>query len=96
MRNNIFLTLLALCFSIALCGQNVGIGTTMPNYKLDVNGNSASDNQVSIIPLWQEGNFTMSNTSGNDLSYCESGIIPTVYDASGNIEVQMVVRITST
>ena len=97
MKNNIYLIVIALCFSLPLCGQNIGIGTTMPNYKLDVNGYSGSDNQISIIPLWQAGsNFIMNNTSGSDLLNVESALDPTAYDANGNIEVKLVIRITST
>jgi hypothetical protein len=77
--------------------QNVGVDIENPAYKLDVNGYSGSDNQVSIIPLWQAGNnYTMSNTSGSDLFNCESAIDPTAYDANGDIEVKLVIRITST
>ncbi|MEM9549285.1 MAG: hypothetical protein AAGA77_25150, partial [Bacteroidota bacterium] len=83
--------------SIHLQAQNVGVDKADPNYKLDVNGYSGSDNQVSIIPLWQAGSsYAINNTSGSDLFNCESGLDPTAYDANGDIEVKLVVRITST
>ena len=64
---------------------------------LVVDGDVAAQNIVSIIPLWQAGsNYTMSNTSGSDLGNCESGIMPTNFEAGGNIEVALVIRITST
>jgi len=89
--------LVLLIFVFNIQAQNVGVDKENPNYKLDVNGYSGSDNQVSIIPLWQGGsNYGMNNTSGSDLSNCESAIDPTAYDADGNIEVKLVVRITST
>ena len=91
----IIISLLFLC-QIAQT-QNVGIGIDNPAYKLDIDGNSAANNQVSIVPLWQAGsNYSMNNTSGSDLSNCESALIPTAYDAQGNIEVRLVIRITST
>jgi len=97
MKNSIFLILIALSFSLPLFGQNVGIGTTMPNYKLDVNGYSGSDNQVSIIPLWQAGSiYSMVNTSGSDLLNIESALDPTAYDTNGNIEIKLIIRISST
>lgn len=78
-------------------GQKVGIGNPNPQYELDVNGNSASNNQVSVIPLWQGGStYVMSNTTGQDLSNCHSAIDPTLYSANGNIEVKLVIRITAT
>ena len=83
-------------FSFQLSAQNVGIDKENPDYKLDVNGYSGSDNQVSIIPLWQAGSsYAMNNTSGSDLFNCESALDPTAYDANGNIEVKLVIRITS-
>lgn len=82
-------------FTINIYAQNVGVDKENPSYKLDVNGYSGSDNQVSIIPLWQGSNYNMNNTSGSDLSNCESALDPTVYDASGDIEVKLVIRITS-
>ncbi len=86
-----------LCTVFNIQAQNVGVDKENPDYKLDVNGYSGSDNQVSIIPLWQAGSsYGMNNTSGSDLSNCESALDPTAYDASGNIEVKLVVRITST
>ncbi len=92
-----FLFITVLCLSFNTQAQNVGVDKEDPMYKLDVNGYSGSDNQISIIPLWQAGsNFTMSNTSGSDLSNCESGLDPTIYDMAGNVEVKLVIRITST
>ena len=77
-------------------GQKVGIGITNPQYELDVNGKSASDNQVSIIPLWQSGsNYVMSNTSGMDLVNVGSGIDPTIYSSTGDLDVKLVIRISS-
>lgn len=64
---------------------------------VEIKGSSVSSNQVSIVPLWQAGsNFNMSNTSGADLNNVESGLDPTVYEASGDVEVRLVIRITST
>ncbi len=94
-RSLIFIS--TLFFSYNIQSQNVGVDIENPNYKLDVNGFSGSDNQISIIPLWQTGsNYTMNNTSGSDLVNCESGLEPTAYDSAGNIEVKLVIRITST
>ncbi len=77
--------------------QKVGINKPDPQYELDVNGFSASANQISIIPLWQNGvPYSMSNTDGIDLSNCESALIPTAYSSDGNIEVKLVIRIQST
>lgn len=82
--------------SYNLQAQNVGVDKENPDYKLDVNGYSGSDNQVSIIPLWQAGsNYAMGNTSGSDLSNCESALDPTIYDGTGDIEVKLVIRISS-
>jgi hypothetical protein len=93
-RNLILISILFLSYNFQ--AQNVGVDKENPAYKLDVNGYSGSDNQVSIVPLWQAGNYTMNNTSGSDLSNCESAIDPTAYDANGDIEVKLVIRITST
>ena len=38
----------------------------------------------------------MANTTGQDLSNCETGIVPTVYNEEGRLEVRLVIRITST
>lgn len=82
---------------VSLHAQNVGIGTTNPDFKLDTRGYSASTNQVSIIPLWQAGSaYVMNNTSGQDLSNCEAGFEPSVYDDSGHVDVKLIVRITGT
>ncbi|MEO6490629.1 MAG: hypothetical protein ABIO04_11870 [Ferruginibacter sp.] len=76
--------------------QKVGINNPNPQYELDVTGNSASNNQVSIIPLWQGGSeYVMANTAGQDLSNCQTAIDPTLYSTDGNIEIKLVVRITS-
>ena len=92
-----YLILISILFiSYNFQAQNVGVDKENPNYKLDVNGYSGSDNQVSIIPLWQAGsNYSMNNTTGSDLSNCESAIDPTAYDVAGDIEVKLVIRATS-
>jgi|GEM_PF-1609206 len=77
---------------------NVAIGSTITdnNYKLDVNGYSSSYNQLSIIPLWQGGsNYAMNNTSGQDLSNCQSALVPTLYHLNGDIDVRLVIMVTS-
>jgi len=81
---------------VAKDGGNLGIGKTNPNYRLDVAGNAAAENMVTTIPLWQGSEFTMSNTSGQDIANCESAIIPTVHNANGDIDVKLVIRVTST
>lgn len=97
MKTRIVLVLAAMFFVQANFAQKVGIGNPNPQYELDVNGNSASNNQVSIIPLWQAGSaYVMSNTSGQDLSNCESAIDPVLYSNDGNIEVKLVIRVSST
>ena len=97
MKIKILLSLMALLLIKNLSAQKVGINNPTPQYELDVNGNSASNNQVSIIPLWQGGSaYVMANTTGQDLSNCHSAIDPTLYSTNGNIEVKLVVRITTT
>ena len=96
MLRNFFLVI-AFLIPYNIQSQNVGVDKENPAYKLDVNGYSGSDNQISIIPLWQAGsNYTMNNTSGSDFSNVESALDPTAYDANGDIEVKLVIRITST
>lgn len=57
-------------------------------------GYSYSTNQVSVIPLWQAGAaYVMNNIAGQDLFNCESGLIPTVYSAAGDIQIKLVVRV---
>ena len=97
MKTRILLPLILFLFFQNAIGQKVGIGNPNPQYELDVNGNSASNNQVSIIPLWQGVSaYVMTNTTGQDLNNCHSAIDPTLYSANGNIEVRLVVRITAT
>lgn len=76
--------------------DSVGIGTTSPNMELAVNGYATSKNFVSTIPLWQASSaYNMTNTSGADLSNCESAVEPSVYEPNGNIEVKLIIRYTS-
>ena len=65
---------------------------TVP-YALHANTAASS---IMVIPLWQDSNYYMNNTSGSDLSNCESAFDPTVFNSLGNIEVRLVIRITST
>jgi len=74
----------------------VGINTSSPNLSLAVNGDATARNYITVIPLWQAGSaYSMSNTSGQDLSNCEAGFEPALFEASGNIEVKLVIRVTS-
>ncbi len=76
--------------------DNVGIGTSTPAMKLDIRGFAAATNIVSVIPLWQAGSsYSMTNTSGQNLSNCESGFEPSLYEIGGNVQVKLVLRITS-
>ncbi len=76
--------------------DNVGIGTSSPSSKLDVRGFAAATNMVSVIPLWQAGSgYNMTNSSGQDLSNCESGFEPSLYEQNGNVQVKLVIRVTS-
>lgn len=96
MKNRILIWLITILLIQNLSAQKVGIGNPNPQYELDINGNSASNNQVSVIPLWQGGSaYSMFNTTGQDLSNCEAAIDPTLYNSDGNIEVKLVIRITS-
>lgn len=75
--------------------DRVGIKTGNPQYDLDVRGFANAYNQISTIPLWQGSLYNMNNTSGQDLSNCQSAIQPDLYAPGGNIEVKLVVRIPS-
>jgi len=75
--------------------DNVGIGTSTPAMKLDVRGFAAATNLISVIPLWQGSNYNMTNSSGQDLSNCESGIEPSLYEPNAKLQVKLVIRVTS-
>lgn len=91
---SIVIGLLLLTTGFLSYSQKVGINNSNPVYDLDVNGYSASSNQVAVIPLWQNGVvYNMFNTVGADLNNCESALDPTLFSADGNIEVKLVVRI---
>lgn len=97
MKHILFFSLLFILSAHPAFSQKVGIGNPNPQYELDVNGNSAANNQVSIIPLWQGGSeYVMNNTFGQDLSNCHTAIDPTLYSQDGNIEVKLIIRITGT
>ncbi len=53
------------------------------------------ESKLSIIPLWQDIAYNMTNTSGQDLSNCESALIPTLYASDGDLDVKLVIRTTS-
>ncbi len=73
--------------------DNVGIGTSTPGLKLSVNGYATAANYVGTIPLWQASTaYNMTNTSGQDLTNCESAIEPSIYEPAGNIEVKLIIR----
>jgi hypothetical protein len=74
----------------------VGIGTSSPNLLFSVNGYATASNYVGTIPIWQASSaYYMNNTSGQDLSNCESAIEPSIYEPNGNIEVKLVIRYSS-
>jgi len=76
--------------------QDVAIGKDNASYDLDVDGYAAATNMVATIPLWQGGSeYNMFNTLGDDLSNCKSGLIPTIYSSDGNIDVKLIIRVTS-
>jgi len=75
--------------------DKVGIGTPTPAMKLDIRGFAGATNMVSTIPLWQAGNeYDVTNTNFQDLSNCEAGFEPSIYEQNGNIEVKLVIRLT--
>ncbi|MCD4793918.1 MAG: hypothetical protein K8R54_11830 [Bacteroidales bacterium] len=75
--------------------DSVGIGTVSPNMELSVAGDATARNYFSVIPLWQSGSvYDVTNTTLQDLSNCDSGIEPSVYESNGNIEVKLVIRLT--
>ncbi|MDP6908907.1 MAG: hypothetical protein QF371_05335, partial [Flavobacteriales bacterium] len=54
--------------------------------------------RLSTIPLWNSETgtgYSMSNTSGADLSNCEAGFIPTTISSTGNIQVKVVLLVSS-
>lgn len=72
-----------------------GAYTSVDNYGLVVEGYAKATNMIYTIPLWQTGRYDMANTAGSDLSKCESGIDPTLYDLRGELEVRLVIRVDS-
>lgn len=76
--------------------DNIGIGTSTPAMKLDVRGFASAVNMISIVPLWQAGSeYIVGNTSFQDFSNCEAGFEPSLYEQNGNIEVKLVINLTS-
>ncbi|WP_369994054.1 hypothetical protein [Winogradskyella sp.] len=53
-------------------------------------------NPVSSIPIYSSGNYDMNHgTSGIDLNTMDSSIEPSIYNASGNIQIKLVIRYTN-
>ncbi len=76
--------------------DNVGIGTSTPAMKLDVRGFAAATNMVSVVPLWQAGSeYDVTNTTFQNLSNCEAGFEPSIYETNGNVEVKLIVNLTA-
>ncbi|PNQ72773.1 hypothetical protein C1T31_09690 [Hanstruepera neustonica] len=51
-----------------------------------------NNNPISLIPLFSNGSYGMANTTGQDLANMDTALEPTIYNATGNIEVKLVVR----
>ena len=58
-------------------------------------GYTTSNNQVSTINLYSAAEYNVMNTTMQDLTYMEAGFDPTLYNRLGNIQVKVVVRVTS-
>jgi len=72
-----------------------GAFTSVDNYGIVVDGAYIkSPNMIYTIPLRQTP-YTMSNEAGADLTDCESGIDPDLFDPRGEIQVKLVIRVTS-
>jgi hypothetical protein len=72
-----------------------GSYTSVDNYGIVVDGAYIkASNTIYTIPLRQTP-YTMNNTSGQDLTDCESGIDPDLFDPRGEIQVKLVIRVTS-
>lgn len=76
--------------------DNVGIGTSSPAMKLDVRGFAAANNMISVVPLWQAGSeYGVTNTDFQNLSNCEAGFEPSIYKQNGNVEVKLIINLSS-
>ncbi|MBI4646697.1 MAG: hypothetical protein HY738_08945 [Bacteroidia bacterium] len=63
--------------------------------KTDGSGNLSWSSIVYTIPLWQDDLYLMNNTSGQDLSNCESGFEPAIIDPDGQVQVKLIIRAPS-
>ncbi|NOZ34347.1 MAG: hypothetical protein GXO80_03495 [Chlorobi bacterium] len=76
--------------------DNVGIGTSNPTMKLDVRGFATTSNMVSSVMLWQAANeYDVTNTTFQDLSNCETGFEPSVYEQNGDVEIKLIINLTA-
>lgn len=76
--------------------DNVGIGTSSPTIKLDIRGFAAASNIISVVPLWQAGSeYNVTNTTFQNLSNCEAGFEPAIYKQNGNVEVKLIINLSS-
>jgi len=58
-------------------------------------GYTTATNQVSTINLYSAAEYNVMNTTMQNLTYMEAGFDPTLYNQLGNVQVKVVVRVTS-
>ena len=58
-------------------------------------GYTTSNNQVSTINLYSAAEYDVTNTTMQDLTYMEAGFDPTLYNKLGNVQIKVVLSVTS-